>query len=166
MRLFLIFSCFLCYNATFGQDKCNYANFIVTVDGQVVTSSRIKDSYIVIVDTLKDVKEVKIDTLYFKYNTGVIVFDDYNYRRFLDLDKSNIVTVKFTYISDIDANRRYFYKFDIALKYLNYEFFILKIYNFENKKNWKDFDQRVGYGVEWQASERLKVIPRRQKGKP
>ncbi|WP_162903364.1 hypothetical protein [Taibaiella koreensis] len=152
--LLLLFCC-----RASAQNSCNYVSFIISIDGEIATYSHISKSIIIVKDTIDS--QARVDTINFTYNTGVAVFDDNNFSKFKNLGKSKIVSVKFIYRPGSLPNREYAYEFDIMAKWLDHGFLILRVYNFENKKNWAEFEQRKGYGIEWQASERLSILTRR-----
>ena len=142
-------------HAQIGVNRCNYLNVVFVVDREITD---VFGGEIIAIDSARELN----DTIRFKNDyIGTIIFDDSDYTRFNSLDPLHDVLVRFWYVGPAPEYRRYQYEERIQAKWLNYGFIIFRVYNYDNKINWKEFPQRKGYGIEWQASERSKIIPRR-----
>lgn len=151
---FSVILVFIAYNYSFGQTKCNYLKFVILVDNNVPTPSYIRD-----VEIIYENGQVK-DTINLAYDVGSLSLNDNNNDKFIALDSKKKVLFQFRYMEK-GTNKKYHFKYLTDAKLLNYGYMIFKVYNYENKKNWKEFGRKKGYGIEYQASDRSSVLSRR-----
>lgn len=145
------------FNLLCGQ-KCTYMNFVILIDEEIKC---VYDGVLLFNSSVNS----QIDSIYWTCTVGTINFEEEDYAKFLSINAGRQVTIKFKYRHPEKDYGEYEYEYIMDADFLKKGFVILKIYNFWNKKNWKSFWQREGYGIEYQADHSFNILPRRKNRK-
>jgi len=139
----------------FCSNQSTHLNYTIFIDGEFV-EDRCQGAFII-----KDSLESLSDSIPFQYEAGDLVLTTQEYQKLNNLKSDT--KVKFLFISrhsrfcqDMTYTKEAI-KFWFIQRYI-----ILRIYNFKNKLNQKDFLERSGYGIEITIPGYGIILPRKR----
>jgi len=140
-------------NPVFAQSNSYHLNTTIVIDNQIIMGESISEGTFVFGSKKMD----------FEYITGEIVLSEKDFEKLNSVDQNLDLIIEFKYRRINDGFFERDYQIRTKISWINKSFAILKIYNFDNKKNWKAFLEREGYGFEIFQPSQSKILPRRKR---
>jgi hypothetical protein len=158
MKLFLALisiNFFLYINIQAQSEESTHINFILFVDDILVDKSKISNELLII----EYEKTNNPDTLKIEYTLGEIIISKKDYEQ-LKLGVNFTLQIEFLQVCPVV--RRYTYKIYYNINWLICGNLVVRIYNYDNKRNRKYFKEKDGYGVELSIGSNGTMLPRKK----
>lgn len=137
----------------FSQINHSHINLIILIDDELINGVNVIDGQLFL-------KEKQID---FQYVTGDLLIKEEDLRRIQSMDQNTDVRIEFIYRKVYPKIYERQYVILTKLHWINQRYSIVKIYNYDNKKNRRYFLKNKGYDFEIFKPGQSKILPRRKK---
>lgn len=157
-RYFNVTAFLLClfFSKAICQCEENRINFVLIIDEPDLSITHgFSNSYILLPSQ---------DTILVSYYPGELLVSSDAYKRVfaLPINTEVMFYTKYTVINRKLKQFEHEYKIKLKIGWLQQGYIVLKVYNFANKKNWKYFYERKGYGVDIETPSFTRLLARKK----
>jgi len=157
LRKLLTIILLISYYTGFSQEKKVRLNFILVIDDEIVETG-VSNSFFLIKNSTGN----PTDSIIFRHEVGDIILSSEGYNKLISLNPNTKVLITFTYKEFCPDTKQYEYSKEIQAGWLVQRYIIFKVYNFEKKKNHRNFLEKQGNGFEVFIPATGLVLPRKK----
>lgn len=150
-RFFIII--ILSTGSLFSQINKAHINLIILIDDELINGVNILEGQIFF----------NKNKIAFQYETGDLLLNDKDLKIIQSTDQNTDVNIEFIYKKVYPEVYERQYVIKTKLHWINQRYSILKIYNYDNKKNRKYFLKNKGYDFEIFKPGQSKILPRKKR---